>query len=161
MAYREAAVVDGERLSEEDPDEPWSVFDEDWPDRARSASPPVLARMCPKIPALVQTRKRCGKPTCRCARGELHGPYWTLRWRDGTAHRRKHVGSEEILGVRAILEGRRRDRAELRGDLAEADRLGAALWGLMPDGTTTAEALLASPWADAPDTAADWTRDGA
>ena len=26
--------------------------------------------------------RRCGKPTCRCTNGMLHGPYWYLQWRD-------------------------------------------------------------------------------
>ena len=25
---------------------------------------------------------KCGKPNCKCARGELHGPYWYRFWRD-------------------------------------------------------------------------------
>ena len=28
--------------------------------------------------ALASQGRRCGKPTCRCARGELHGPYTYL-----------------------------------------------------------------------------------
>ena len=28
--------------------------------------------------ALVRQGRRCGKPGCRCADGELHGPYWYL-----------------------------------------------------------------------------------
>jgi hypothetical protein len=49
------------------------------------ASPSALeiAETCPKIPALVAGWKTCGKAGCRCGRGEPHGPYWSLRWRDG------------------------------------------------------------------------------
>lgn len=32
---------------------------------------------------IVTERVRCGKPNCRCARGELHGPYHYRRWRSG------------------------------------------------------------------------------
>ena len=28
--------------------------------------------------SLVRQGRRCGKPGCRCAGGELHGPYWYL-----------------------------------------------------------------------------------
>lgn len=154
---RDAAWAGGAGV---EPDEPWGPFDEGWPERARKAGPPELAKMCPKIPALVQTWKRCGKPNCRCARGELHGPYWSLRWRDGAGHRRKHVRAGELDEVRAILAGRRRERAELRADLAEADRLLAALRAYSGDGATLAEVLAASPWDDAREAAAAWAGDG-
>jgi hypothetical protein len=49
-----------------------------------------LARSLPTLEtvlqgALVIQRRRCGKPGCRCARGELHGPYvfLTIRRRMG------------------------------------------------------------------------------
>jgi uncharacterized protein DUF6788 len=32
---------------------------------------------------------RCGRDNCRCARGELHGPYYFRYWREGTLGRRK------------------------------------------------------------------------
>jgi hypothetical protein len=28
--------------------------------------------------SLISQGRRCGKPGCRCAEGELHGPYWYL-----------------------------------------------------------------------------------
>lgn len=30
-----------------------------------------------------QELMRCGKPTCRCAAGQLHGPYWYRYYRKG------------------------------------------------------------------------------
>src|SRR5262249_42774341 len=36
----------------------------------------------PPTGSLQREWRRCGKPTCRCASGMLHGPYWYLRWRD-------------------------------------------------------------------------------
>lgn len=36
---------------------------------------------------------RCGKPTCRCAKGKLHGPYAYKYWRDEKGRLRKaYVG---------------------------------------------------------------------
>jgi hypothetical protein len=42
---------------------------------------------------------RCGRPGCRCARGELHGPYWYLFRRDdaGRLHKR-YVPLREVNG---------------------------------------------------------------
>ena len=69
------------------------------------------AETCHKIPALLPLRTRCGKPTCRCRTGALHGPYWVLRWREGGSNRRRYVPAAEVAGVRAVVERRRRERA--------------------------------------------------
>lgn len=37
---------------------------------------------------------RCGKETCRCAVGELHGPYWYAFWSEGGKTRSQYVGKE-------------------------------------------------------------------
>jgi hypothetical protein len=66
--------------------------------------------------------RRCGKPTCRCASGRLHGPYWYLRWRDRGRQRRRYVSSPRVDATRAAIEQRRRLRPpawSLRLTLAE------------------------------------------
>lgn len=35
---------------------------------------------------------KCGKKTCKCAKGELHGPYWYAYWRDGKRVKSKYLG---------------------------------------------------------------------
>ncbi|HEX2023024.1 MAG TPA: DUF6788 family protein [Candidatus Thermoplasmatota archaeon] len=35
---------------------------------------------------------RCGKPGCRCASGERHGPYTYKYWREGKRLRKAYVG---------------------------------------------------------------------
>ncbi|MFQ5795497.1 MAG: DUF6788 family protein [Candidatus Bipolaricaulia bacterium] len=37
-------------------------------------------------------RVRCGKPNCKCTKGELHGPYWYAYWREGKRVRSGYVG---------------------------------------------------------------------
>ena len=65
-----------------------------------------------KTAALVSYRVRCGKPNCRCAAGAEHGPYWFLRWREGTVQRRRYVRQADVAAVRAVIERRRTaDRA--------------------------------------------------
>ena len=39
-------------------------------------------------------RIRCGKPTCRCARGAGHGPYWYAYWSEGGKTRSKYIGKQ-------------------------------------------------------------------
>jgi len=57
---------------------------------------------------IVAEHKRCGKKNCRCARGELHGPYYYRRWRewDGT-QRKEYVPRERVAEVRKALEENR------------------------------------------------------
>ena len=31
---------------------------------------------------LVKKYQRCGKPRCKCNKGELHGPYYHFTWKD-------------------------------------------------------------------------------
>jgi len=50
--------------------------------------------------ALVIQRRRCGKPGCRCARGELHGPYVFLTVRRGTGRRLLYIPAALAAAVR-------------------------------------------------------------
>ena len=64
-----------------------------------------------KIPTLLTTWTRCGKPRCRCNHGRPHGPYHALHWRDGARQRRVYVRARDAPAVRAAVERRRRERA--------------------------------------------------
>lgn len=71
--------------------------------------------------SLVAEWKRCGKPTCRCARGQLHGPYYYRRWRDSTGRQRKeYVPRARVDQARAELE--RASKDTLRASLRELRR---------------------------------------
>jgi hypothetical protein len=83
---------------------------------ARAAT--EIAKTLYKIPALLTTWTRCGKPHCRCREGQLHGPYHALHWRDGSVQRRRYVRSGDVPSVRAILEKRREERRAERLALA-------------------------------------------
>ena len=69
--------------------------------------------------------KTCGTPTCRCARGQPHGPYWTLRWREAGRQRRRHVKPDELEQVRAGLAEWRRLHPPAR---SARDGLAALRW---------------------------------
>lgn len=49
----------------------------------------------------------CGKPGCKCARGELHGPYWYRFAREGGRLRKHYIPREELDAVRVRCEERR------------------------------------------------------
>ena len=94
-----------------------------------SPSAVEVAETCHKIPALLPSYTRCGKPACRCNGGHPHGPYWVLRWREGATNRRRYVRPAELAAVRAAVERRRGERAAVRAafaaDLALLRRLEA------------------------------------
>lgn len=50
--------------------------------------------------ALIVQRRRCGKPGCRCARGELHGPYVFLTIRRSTGRRLLYIPAALATEVR-------------------------------------------------------------
>jgi hypothetical protein len=80
----------------------------------------------PQTGSLQREWRHCGKPTCRCAGGMLHGPYWYLRWRDRGKQRRRYVPSERVDATRTAIEQRRRQRPSawsLRQALAELRQL--------------------------------------
>lgn len=49
--------------------------------------------------SLVETRVKCGKPTCKCARGELHTAFYLSRRIDGKT-RMDHVAKNQVETVR-------------------------------------------------------------
>ena len=90
--------------------------------------------LLPKIAALpgvlLANYVRCGKPACRCARGELHGPYLYRRWREGGRQRRQYVRRGDVQEVQAALAEWRRlhpPAYRMRQELAELRR---RLWEL-------------------------------
>lgn len=51
-------------------------------------------------------RRACGRPTCRCGRGEEHvGVY--LFWREGGRLRKRYLKAHEVEAVRAACDARR------------------------------------------------------
>lgn len=54
-----------------------------------------------------------GRPDCRCARGELHGPYFYRFWREGGRLRKQYVKRPDMEQVRAQCPARQQARQEL------------------------------------------------
>ena len=61
--------------------------------------------MFPKVaplPGSLQLEwRRCGKPGCRCARGQPHGPYAVRIWYEDGRRRKRYVPREEVAKVAA------------------------------------------------------------
>ena|SRR3712207_3458866 len=77
----------------------------------------------PKMPALpgsLQTRYvRCGKATCRCARGALHGPYLRRFWREDGRTRAQYVRLADVEPTRQALAAWRAAHPSLRSLVRE------------------------------------------
>jgi hypothetical protein len=75
-------------------------------------------------PYLLYEAARCGRATCRCARGDLHGPYWYLRFRfwddelGAYRHGRRYIKKAKLPSVRAWLRRRRDEQNYLRAMLS-------------------------------------------
>ena len=74
--------------------------------RARRAR---LARALPDVEAtlrgaLQRQMRRCGKPGCRCAEGELHGPYIYISVRPGRRSGLLYVPTEAVEAVTRRVE---------------------------------------------------------
>jgi len=81
------------------------------------------------IGAVCAQWKRCGKPNCKCARGELHGAYYYLFWQEGGRQRKAYIRREDEAAARAAYEERKRMRASLRVERA----LGRNQWRALID----------------------------
>ncbi|MCA1697466.1 MAG: hypothetical protein LC790_00590 [Actinobacteria bacterium] len=88
-----------------------------------------LARALPAVEEMLrgtalEQGRRCGKPGCRCARGELHGPYTYLSLG-------RERGRARLVYVPAALAGAVRRRAEasarIEAALAEISEINAEL----------------------------------
>lgn len=44
---------------------------------------------------------RCGKTTCKCADGKLHGPYWYAYWSEGGKTKSQYIGKRLPKGVKS------------------------------------------------------------
>jgi hypothetical protein len=87
--------------------------------------------------SLSKTSKVCGKPNCKCARGEKHEVY-QLSWTEDGKRRSTHIRRDELARVRAPVDRYRR----LRQSRAELIKLTAEAASLID---AVVEALLISP----------------
>jgi hypothetical protein len=56
---------------------------------------------------------RCGKKTCKCGRGELHGPYYYHFERVDGVLVKRYVKAKDVAAMRAACEARqRRDKRQ-------------------------------------------------
>ena len=57
---------------------------------------------------------RCGKSNCRCALGELHGPYHYRFWRENGKLRKQYVKKADVDEIRARCQARQQWNRDLQ-----------------------------------------------
>ena len=74
----------------------------------------ALARLLPMVAgSLVEQYVSCGKPRCRCQRGQKHGPLYYLYWKEQGRSRSLYVPREQVRELRRQIHNYRRFRTEL------------------------------------------------
>ncbi|HEX2714470.1 MAG TPA: DUF6788 family protein, partial [Candidatus Acidoferrales bacterium] len=78
----------------------------------------ALARLLPMMAgSLVEQYVTCGKPGCRCTRGQKHGPLYYLYWKEQGRSRSLYVPREKVSELRRQIQNYRRFQAELTKSL--------------------------------------------
>jgi hypothetical protein len=78
--------------------------------RAKNKNPETLPKTLPG--AVCVQRVRCGKPGCRCARGQAHVAFYRF-WREGGRQRKCYVKRTDLADVLAACEARRHASREV------------------------------------------------
>ena len=91
------------------------------------------SELAPKIlPGQVMARMvRCGKRGCKCARGELHGPYFYHRTFADGRHSKTYIKLADAAQVRAACDAYRELQRELRAGRAQYTRTLAGMRALL------------------------------
>ena len=66
-------------------------------------------------------RVRCGKPNCKCAGGELHGPYYYHFERVAGVLKKRYVNPKELEQIRRLCSSRQATEKERRA-IAQANQ---------------------------------------
>jgi hypothetical protein len=54
--------------------------------------------------SVISEFKKCGKPNCKCQRGDLHGPYYYRFYRVEGKLRREYVRKERLRAVQSQIQ---------------------------------------------------------
>ena len=63
--------------------------------------------------SLVKQYVICGKPGCRCQRGQKHGPLFYLYWKEQGRSRSLYVPRDKVVEIRRQIQNYRRVQKEL------------------------------------------------
>ena len=76
------------------------------------------------LPGLLEARYvTCGKPNCRCAKGQLHGPYFCRRWVVDGNRRSTYIRKQAISDVKVAISAFKHKRESSRKQRRRGDEL--------------------------------------
>lgn len=75
-------------------------------------SEPLPSKILPVNGSLEVRRVKCGRANCKCAKGELHGPYTYVRTYDGGQRWRKYVKNGDVSTLNQSRLKHKRERKE-------------------------------------------------
>src|SRR5688572_229517 len=88
--------------------------------KKRADSLPKILALAAGAGSLQTQRVRCGKSSCRCARGQLHEGYHYLYLPPSAGPSKVYVRRRDVPVVRAVIESRKRRNAAFRDELTQA-----------------------------------------
>jgi hypothetical protein len=87
--------------------------------KKRADSLPKILRYVRLGGTLQRQMVKCGKPNCKCARGELHEAFYLFYSRRGV-QLKFYVRRDDVAKVRALVNERKRRDAAFRSEMAQA-----------------------------------------
>ena len=84
--------------------------------RKKTKNQSLASKIFPEfMPGQVERRMvRCGKANCRCARGQLHGPYFYHRTWSGETHQRRYIKLAAMPEAAQACQNYRQMQIDLR-----------------------------------------------
>jgi hypothetical protein len=84
-----------------------------------ASMPPIKRENAITLPKMIKGSVhaqwvKCGKPGCKCARGELHGPYFYLFWRERGRLRKAYIRTGDLPHVLAAIHNYRLEKQQVR-----------------------------------------------
>src|SRR5688572_24965100 len=79
-------------------------------ERVTTKTPKSLPKVDPLPGVVCPQFVRCGTPGCKCATGDLHGPYWYRFWRERGTLRKAYVRPAHVEEIRAACALYHHDR---------------------------------------------------
>jgi hypothetical protein len=82
--------------------------------RRKKKSERLPSKILPVNGSLETRRVKCGRSNCKCAKGELHGPYTYVRTYSGGERWRKYIKKSEKQAILADMSAYKQQRIEQR-----------------------------------------------
>ena len=81
--------------------------------------------------SLEQRFIRCGRSNCKCAKGELHGPYYLRRWQRRGKRCSKYVKKRDVFVTFHAVSEYKRNKQETRELIRSINESGNTIWRTM------------------------------